>query len=894
MSLDWQNLKDNREEVLKAEIGSLLFLIEKTFLSWWKDNGYFDSETPLYSQRNQEIQNILENSFKNIEINVSKLMTNYNQSQNNINLWQHFFKDWRRWRRPNPNQINSQLKILQKLYGTAEALNSGIEKGSPKDNIECDYPFISNSFGTFKELAIPDKFDIARDNYKNQIITSLDKIANGNFNFNNDRKIFLTLIKKIYSHLPSDTRFPLNDVDLWNQSYMATSMFKALLAGVYLKPINTNSFDLSKVTWSILAIQYDKLGLAQKGLSPAHILNYRNISKIIDCVLKSLIENKFAIGNEVYRDETGIYFLVSENLKGEKVGNFYQLHNDLNDIRQNILKVFSKITKDEFYPTIILSESSRATMNLTTLIYKAKENFLKADYSLKKELNIPIKAKGICQVCQFRLSIYNSDNVPMCKICIDRKKGRVDKWLQNQSSETIWIDELADTNNKVALVSLKFELKEWLNGKLFSSLLGQKLDLDTIQYNQYVDDIFNTLKDNKQLDETQYINNYSENINPKEQPLRKIVESWFIERVIGTIYENSIKEQLTNNIDFSNRKIQWNNLNDDNFKFLSKLLLQFLLRKNPSPARLRRVWKSTEDFFGDVQKDILSSFIDTRTKKSFKQKVPDFSNLDITDNQEYKQYFSIIDPTPISWQFIIPTAKVESFIGEVQKLYYHNFKYVNGKLPLHIGVVVQKSKDPLYVGIKALRNMRRDIKEWSEIKKEDIGLLKNYTDEVDNNPLDYYYLYETQNFDYDFMLLPSSKGVKKYNSNDSFIIYPNTIDFEYLDTNTRRNDIYYKNGKRVIELKQNRPYSWEEFKKFEEFKKQFKDKSNQLQSLVSLIYSKMEDWQSDEESFKIFMETTFSQRDLKREDFGMSDFSFDEVKKFLDMFEFWHTTLKEI
>jgi len=201
------------------------------------------------------------------------------------------------------------------------------------------------------------------------------------------------------------------------------------------------------------------------------------------------------------------------------------------------------------------------------------------------------------------------------------------------------------------------------------------------------------------------------------------------------------------------------------------------------------------------------------------------------------------------------------------------------------------------VGIKALRNIRRDIDRWEDLAKDEKlkDLSENFrSEEIANNSQDFYSLYETENKEYDFMLLPSSKGVKKYNSNDSFIIYPNTIDFEYLDTNTRRNDIYYQNGKRAIYLKQNRPYSWEEFKKFEKFKEQFKDKSNQLQSLVSLIYSKMEDWKKDEESFKIFMETTFKQRGLEKEDFGMSDFSFNETKKFLDMFEFWHTTLKEI
>jgi len=203
------------------------------------------------------------------------------------------------------------------------------------------------------------------------------------------------------------------------------------------------------------------------------------------------------------------------------------------------------------------------------------------------------------------------------------------------------------------------------------------------------------------------------------------------------------------------------------------------------------------------------------------------------------------------------------------------------------------------VGIKALRNIRRDIKEWREIEKEDKNVLKELScyhklEETNNKTKDFYSLYETDDCKYDFMLLPSGKGVKKYNTADNFTVYPNTIDFEFLDTNSRRNHIYYKDGKRKTEFRSNRPYTWEEFEYFKNFKDVFKKQSAQLQNLISLIYGKMEDWKDEEESFKKFMESTFKQREIKIEDFGISNYGFKEIRKFLDMFDFWHTTLKEI
>jgi hypothetical protein len=84
---------------------------------------------------------------------------------------------------------------------------------------------------------------------------------------------------------------------------------------------------------------------------------------------------------------------------------------------------------------------------------------------------------------------------------------------------------------------------------------------------------------------------------------------------------------------------------------------------------------------------------------------------------------SIIGPTPISWQFIIPAEYVPNLIKNTQTLYDEYFKYVYGKLPLHIGVIIQDYKQPLYVGINALRKIRRDVKGreklWEEIKAKD-------------------------------------------------------------------------------------------------------------------------------------------------------------------------------
>lgn len=217
------------------------------------------------------------------------------------------------------------------------------------------------------------------------------------------------------------------------------------------------------------------------------------------------------------------------------------------------------------------------------------------------------------------------------------------------------------------------------------------------------------------------------------------------------------------------------NLKDTELKFLSFILLQFLLRENPSPARLRRIWESTQEFFEDIKKNICAyaDIPDKRRKRYFwedikingkdeyipdgeyydgeavfwanKGKVylisyikdltsdPKFNlkryedkkdigvslNLSVAKTEDYQPYISIIDPTPISWQFIIPAEYVPNLIDNVMKKYNENFKFVYGKLPLHIGVVVQDYKKPLYVGIKALRKIRRDVEAIEKLSIEE-------------------------------------------------------------------------------------------------------------------------------------------------------------------------------
>ncbi len=231
-------------------------------------------------------------------------------------------------------------------------------------------------------------------------------------------------------------------------------------------------------------------------------------------------------------------------------------------------------------------------------------------------------------------------------------------------------------------------------------------------------------------------------------------------------------------------------------------------------------------------------------------------------------YASITDPTPVSWQIIIPAEYVPKFIDLVMEKYDKEFKYVYGKLPIHIGIIIQDYKKPLYIGLQALRRIRRDVRDINKLyikdkskdfcSKQRKKLSLEYYEEKCNYTEEYYSLYwhNSDNKDYLFYIKPDDNWKKwistsyRFCSNDEITIIPNTFDFEFIDINTRRNDIYYDENsyKRALHLKSNRPYEietyWEKFKAFREL---FKEKvsSSKLEALVHILYDKLENYNPD-------------------------------------------------
>ena len=775
-----KRLSKHRDRILKAEIAGLLFNLGKTHIGihnrYWAnynmDENKIRNEFNLFYSRYREyLEQNIEESIDNTNIkselvstrnlHVLKFLENedvkiHNLQSNIYNIMHHI--------RRNDKDKNNKYALRKILFEGCERINSGIDKGySPKQLRKL---WIANVFGSFQHHVNLPSFDSSRRAFLEKLNHELSGM---NLEWRKLRNFIFLEIKNWYSNLLSDTRFPMNDVTLWDQAYMTASMFKAALSAMVLNNQTLTSYVKHpfKIRWSILGIQYDKLALTEKALRVHFIHGYREITKNIDQEVKELLELEYAIGNEIYRDESGIYFIVPENIVGNQLSKeqssapyFYTLHPELKEVENKIIAIFSEHLKGELYPAILLTEPSRGTMNLAYLIRHAKEHHKQCIYPEKDnevidltKLNTVQVGRGICQVCRIRIAEHRQHEILLCVECEKRMHQRTTAWIDHSNDETIWTGEVQDRNGRIALITLKFEMYEWLNGNLVNSLL-----MNQEEWNKLVKE---SLKEMRQIGKISdsHLNQLKSILDPSihNRKLKEICQSIILERTIGDEWESFLLKQFPGKIDFQNRDIRFNN--DDYQKFLD-ILLQFLLRKNPSPARLRRIWESTQAYFDEIKQHLVSAmrlpfwrcqrlvwefpegdldgkhglyhyggldfwvsdhkvYLITSIEKALPHLVKynsqqelrliferfatsiDYSlfNKSITiykdkaQNNEahsielskgnvkpffYKPFFSILGPSPISWQFAIPADRVPDLIRSVHISYRRHFKYVYG------------------------------------------------------------------------------------------------------------------------------------------------------------------------------------------------------------------------
>lgn len=181
-----------------------------------------------------------------------------------------------------------------------------------------------------------------------------------------------------------------------------------------------------------------------------------------------------------------------------------------------------------------------------------------------------------------------------CKICASRRRGRQDAWIKNVQGETIWIDEIADANGRVALLTLRFDLSRWLSGEWLTTVLsqtysgwakGRRLQSSAKRLKEFVDKKQIQLPDGALVEAAHSLAAWivqNRNRNECKPALEAYLEDGEITSVPGTLKEI---EDL------------YGTVSDDT-------LLSYYFTQNASPGRLTRIWEAAQDFLGCLMSDL--------------------------------------------------------------------------------------------------------------------------------------------------------------------------------------------------------------------------------------------------------------------------------------------------
>jgi len=625
-------LKENRTPILLAEIGAYLHLIgrfsedfiranaddtedaEKSF-SYQKvcKNQAFFEDTGLVELLNDDSWEKLINDFKNLG-NAGEL------SSNRIKNFCDFIEK-HTW----GNDPKGLCRILADAHGIISGIDKGLAGRGESGKQKKAYTFRATAFGCEKVIELIGSRNLNKvDNVqvkeiKKEFFKTVKEILenikqSGVVSFEN-YLVFTSKVKEYYPKTIGETRRPINEVSLYDYAHTIASLVKSNFAKMVIDGWYEPK---GKSKWRILRINVDVLGLLSKGLKVGDILGYKKELEETYHKIKEVIEFEHPLGNEIYRDSTGIYFSCPDV-------------DDIGKLKSEIIEKLKGLNRLDFSLQIEISDSSRSIVILASEIEKSLKRIsyphIGDTENLKKEFEESQNAGGedICPVCRIRLKPEEEDR---CEKCKDRYVKRAKTWLNEEKAlrETMWLDEVADKNDRIALIVGQFDLRKWLSGEFIDTFVSQTFDewRDSLSKGNR-----NFLEKNMKIQttddlETFFRDLFSNNVKLVEKTLEIIDKLIFIEdeEVAEKIKDPKNPNRIITKYHpdkFDANKHMWNPIaeRDATGKALTltnnsekaKHLVRLLFRKHPSLARIFRIWKTTQEFINEtIFKKILKKY----------------------------------------------------------------------------------------------------------------------------------------------------------------------------------------------------------------------------------------------------------------------------------------------
>lgn len=404
-----------------------------------------------------------------------------------------------------------------------------------------------------------------------------------------------SFVRRAFMSTLAETRLPNNDVTLWDQSYVAAALFKSAVAGGLLD----NNFPWTdrgikgKIKWRLLTIA---LGTEHYEARAVKIGDWTGAQGVIDEFFRrvaELVEVDTAAGSLLYRDSSAAVFSFpgerfDESVPASWVGGWENwLQNQVEEIARNL--------ELETPPFVRLSDPTRS---LVPIVKELKQAMKKVAVPVHKQWdvhwNAPSETRGhVCPVCRVRLNGDPTNKGKPCAVCRERRHHRRDAWLQGQLDyDTIWFEEVGDRNGRLALLTFSLDIEDWLNGNRVDSLRAQAIP-EWVRFNPVLDGTPNPIDQQRALESLRhYIHSRLATFNKNDPVLKNLQEGYKHENDWPSFFRKIVEDRAD--------APTWDTLNDDQ---RAAWLAHQLFRKFPSPGRVYRFWRESEEFFHELLKE---------------------------------------------------------------------------------------------------------------------------------------------------------------------------------------------------------------------------------------------------------------------------------------------------
>jgi hypothetical protein len=621
-----------------------------------------------------------------------------------------------------------------------------------------------------------------------------------------------------YHKTASDGKLPINDVALYDYcenfgAFLKTALAKILLEGKYPKP--------NELKWQILSVRADGLDWISRGGRLADAVARRRTWDDVFEAITRYLELELPLAKRIYQDSNGAFFLWPD-VDGLLEMKISGTNTDSLSLAEKIQQISTGISNGEIELRPQVSEEPMYgyDIRLAGLIHDkdpVSVDPTMIDNCWRYENGSSIHAE-VCTVCGLRpIAVKKvAKKQRVCGVCHGRRTGRAAKWLARDITSTIWISELADKNDRCALLAAGLGLENtydletgrilggWLDGRLFQSLAGKWTNGDgDLSFGPS----FTRMRDAWQCTE-KFFTKMDELLASGESSIPPKNGRWLlrVQDSGNSLFVNHAYELETRD---GRLQVVCIGSEENNHKKYKKLLII----DSRAPEEQDKLLALLPVKNGDKRE--IKFFMRGGYGAADIPLNGDFSmDGEPGETEPYTPYINIITD-PLRFLVVVPADAAMEVAKKLHDANKKQFLRVQDRLPLNLGIVYFPARTPMFTvldaGIRLLNAERPAL--WSPISActlEDHGKIMSVTLEdgkvfqygldKDNHALlgghpDIWYIRPWINNGWRPLVdLACDGNLEGRGFNMRY--HPSTLDIVFLAESVRRRQIYYQEGKR--------------------------------------------------------------------------------------------------